>query len=408
MTSPTRPARRRKAAKRQFGNVRRLPSGRVQARFTGPDGREHSAPTTFNTKGDAEAWLSIEHSKIIRKKWVPEDPGESARAVPSTLTLLEYVGDLDGPGWLSERRLAIRTREHYARLLVNHILPRFGDTPLTQITNQHVRTWYAGLAPKHPTARAHTYALLRTILNTAVDDELIPTNPCRIRGAGQSPPATEIEPATTDELVIMVETMPERYRLAVLLAAWCAPRQGELLELRRRDVDLTNEVLRIRHSVARTRTQGRVVKEPKSAAGVRVVTIPSNLLPAIEDHLQRFAAPGPDGLLFPGTTKTGHLSETTPNRHWYKARAAAGRPDLNWHSLRHTGATMAADSGVPLKALMRRMGHSTPAMALRYQHAAKGHDKQIAEHLSMVATAGNVTPIAKAKSSSKKSRRRSA
>jgi integrase len=67
------------------------------------------------------------------------------------------------------------------------------------------------------------------------------------------------------------------------------------------------------------------------------------------------------------------------------ARAAAGRPDLRFHDLRHTGAVMATASGASLAEVMARLGHSTPAAAMRYQHAARGRDEQIAAALSEMA-----------------------
>ncbi|WP_157011436.1 tyrosine-type recombinase/integrase, partial [Mycobacterium celatum] len=82
----------------------------------------------------------------------------------------------------------------------------------------------------------------------------------------------------------------------------------------------------------------------------------------------------------------GHLAPSTLNRHWYRARAAAGRDDLRFHDLRHSGAVLAAATGATLADLMARLGHSTPAAAMRYQHAAQGRDKAIAELLSKLAT----------------------
>ncbi len=70
---------------------------------------------------------------------------------------------------------------------------------------------------------------------------------------------------------------------------------------------------------------------------------------------------------------------------YYPAREAAGRPDLRFHDLRHTGAVLAASTGATLAELMGRLGHSTPGAAMRYQHAAKGRDQQIAEALSVLA-----------------------
>lgn len=79
------------------------------------------------------------------------------------------------------------------------------------------------------------------------------------------------------------------------------------------------------------------------------------------------------------------MQPSTLYRHFYKARAAAERPDLPWHDLRHTGATLAAQTGATLAELMTRLGHSTHQAALRYQHAAHGRDRVIADALSKLA-----------------------
>ena len=96
--------------------------------------------------------------------------------------------------------------------------------------------------------RARTYALLRTILATAVADELIDANPCRIRGAGQTQRVHKIRPASVAELDALTAAMPDRLKLAVPLASWCALRVGEILELRRGDIDLDQEVIRVRRA----------------------------------------------------------------------------------------------------------------------------------------------------------------
>jgi integrase len=179
--------------------------------------------------------------------------------------------------------------------------------------------------------------------------------------------------------------LPDRYRLMALLASWCALRFGELAELRRSDVDTKSGVLRIRRGVVRV--GGRtIVKSPKSDAGSRDVAIPPHLMPAVREHLLQHAESGKDGLLFPAQDG-GHLAPSSLYRVFYRAREAAGRPDLRWHDLRHTGAVLAAQTGATLAELMGRLGHSTPAAALRYQHAAADRDYEIARKLSVLAEA---------------------
>jgi len=286
--------------------------------------------------------------------------------------------------WLADRELNASTRELYTRLLQVRILPTFGRTRLRDITPTEVRRWYSGLGAATPTARAHAYGLLRAILATAVSDDLIAANPCHIRGAGSTTRAHKIKPASLVELSALVAAMPERHRTMTLIAAWCGLRFGELAELRRRDVDLAAGVLRIRRGVVRAAGEV-IVGTPKTAAGIRDVAIPPHLIPTVEAHLAEHAAPGRDGLLFPAANG-GHLAPSTLYRSFYAARAEAGRPDLRWHDLRHTGAVLAASTGATLAELMGRLGHSTAGAALRYQHAAEGRDHAIARALSQLAT----------------------
>jgi integrase len=254
---------------------------------------------------------------------------------------------------------------------------------LAAIKPKDVREWYAATLTDRPTMRSHAYSLLRTIMGSAVVDELIDANPCRIVGAGRAKRVHKIRPASVEELSAVTNEMPERLRLMVTLASWCALRFGETIELQRGDVDLSDEVIRIRRAAVRT-DKGFEVTTPKSDAGVRDVAIPPHLIPAIEAHLAKYVGKKRDSLLFPNECGK-HLQPSTLNRHWYKARASAGREDLRWHDLRHSGAVLAAATGASLAELMARLGHSTPQAAMRYQHAAQGRDREIAALLSKLA-----------------------
>lgn len=361
-----------KGKKAGFGNVRKLPSGRFQARYTGPDGLTHKAPVTFDGKGDAETWLSTVRTDIVRDVWTPSG---STRGKARSRTFGDYADK-----WLAGRRLEARTRQHYRTLLDRHLRPTFGDVPLKHISPDLVRDWYSTTCLSTPTTRAHAYGLLRTILGQAERDDVIAKNPCHIRGAGNVKRAKKIKPATLPELEALVTAVPEHYRVMLLLASWCGLRFGELAELRRGDIDTKAGIVRIRRGVVRA-DGTTIVKKPKSDAGVRDVAIPPHLLPLVREHLLKHTAPGKEGLLF--AARSGdHLAPSSLYRVFYKAREAAGRPDLRFHDLRHTGAVLAAQTGATLAELMGRLGHSTPGAALRYQHAAQDRDMAIAKALS--------------------------
>ncbi len=362
------------------------------------DGIRYKAPTTFTTKKVARQWLSTVQADIIRGKWLPPvDPVPAAK--PQTLT--EYANV-----WLPNRLidgepLKLRTREMYRRMLDAYILPVLGDKPISSITGDDIRAWHAVTLTKQPAYRARCYGLLHTLLATAVDERKLTFNPCSIRGAGSARRQITIQPATIDELAKLVDAMPAQYQAMILLAGWCALRFGELTELRRKDIELDLDreigVVRIRRGVVYIRKQGRidlgvdrfVVTTPKSkSAGKRPVAIPRHLLPVLRDHLADHTKPDPEALLFPAF-KGGHLHQATMQGMFRKAREAAGRPDLRFHDLRHTGAVLAAQTGATLAELMARLGHSTVSAAMRYQHAAQGADQRIAEELSKMADASN-------------------
>lgn len=364
------------------GTVRKLPSGRWQARFTFPDGVRRPAPQTFQTKRDANAWLSQQEADVSRGVWARE-----AHAASMAVSFEDYA-----ERWLKNRKvkgrpIKPRTRAGYRDLLDRFILPDFGSKPIHTIDRDAVEHWYDHTAVETPTYRAKAYSLFRTILHSAVEDGHLAVNPARIRGAGQTERKHIIRPATLDELTELTEAMPERYRLLVLLAAWCDLRYGELTELRRHDVDTKGGVIRVRRGVSLVDGEF-VVDTPKTAAGVRDVAIPPHLLPLVREHLLRHTAPGPEGLLFPSKNDPEqHLRQSSLARVYYPAREAAGRPDLRFHDLRHTGAVYAAVAGATVAELMARLGHSTPAAAMRYQHVAAGRDAEIAARLSAMAEA---------------------
>jgi integrase len=365
-----------KPNKRGFGHLRRLPSKRWQASYVGPDLARHNSPTTFATKGDAEAWLGAERNLVASGRW------ESPVSRMQTRTASSFSSY--ARRWLQDRPLKPRTKDGYEHLLERYLLPVFGDRQLASITPSQVRVWWAGLNQSTPTVNARAYALLKAVLNTAVADEEISANPCRIRSASSAPRAREIRPATVAELDTIVATLPENRRAIALLCSWCALRIGEVLELRRKDIDLARATVRVDRSVAWVK--GRpVVGAPKSAAGRRTVTIPPHVVPAIGAHLDGHVGRGKESLLFPARDGHSHLQPTVFNDAFRKAKLAAAREDLRVHDLRHTGATLAAMTGATLAELQQRLGHSSVGAALRYQHAAAGRDAQIAAALSLLA-----------------------
>lgn len=357
--------------RRSFGRIRRERSGRYSAAYIGPDARLHRAPRTFAAESDAEGWLAAERRKIDLGTW-----GAAERS--DGVTLRDYAAQ-----WIEQRNLRPRTRALYESMLTRLILPELGDIRLCTLTPARVRQWHATLGNEHPTRNAHAYSLLHAICSTAVQDEVIDANPCRIRGAMQTKRKRDIDVLTPAQVDELASHMPDELRASVIVAAWCGLRWGETSELRRGDIGPDAAVIRIRRAVT-YRSGQFFVGEPKTAAGVRDVAVPPHIRPVVLEHLKKHVGRSKDALLFPGDSG-GHLRSDQYRTHWEKAREAIGKPHLRVHDLRHVGAVLAAQSGATTAELMHRLGHTTPAMALKYQHVAEGRDAEIAERLSRLA-----------------------
>jgi integrase len=282
--------------------------------------------------------------------------------------------------WLNHRfDLAIRTKELYEYLLESHIYPTIGDSSLQNMKPSMVRSWHAELAQRHPSTAAKSYRLLSTIMNTAVTDGILVSSPCRVRGAGIEH-AEERPLATVAEVKALSDAMPDRLRLVVLLATWCQLRRGEILGLRRKDIEPLHSIIHIHQSRTVSRDGTSIIKSPKSRAGRRSLAVSGPVMVAIVDHLESFVLSDPNSLLF-CSPHGPPLSVGVLQRAWTKARLTVGRPDLHLHDLRHTGLTFAAATGATTAELMRRAGHASTEAALRYQHATRDRDRILAKAL---------------------------
>lgn len=372
-----------------MGSVMRRGTGkpaRWQGTYRGSDGRERTS--TFATKAEAERWWKSEETDQARGHWIDPRSGR--------MTLRVFAND-----WLKHRHdLAVRTHELYRYLLDKYILgpetseqgeEKLGDVPLWRLTPTTIAAWHAGLAVEHKTTAAMAYRLLSQIMRAAVADKKVGSNPCQVKGGGIEK-APERPTASVAEVAALAEAMPEHLRVAVLLAAWCQLRRGELLGLRRRDVNLLHGTLSI--FVTRTETMAGVTveKAPKSDAGRRTIAIPANIVPHLTTHLERFVESGADALVMVGE-HGGPLRPQVLTSAWSKARTKVGRADLHLHDLRHSGLTWAAATGATVAELMKRAGHASPAAAMRYQHATEDRDRVLADALAGLAEGAKIVDL---------------
>lgn len=398
---------RRLYTRSRWGTVRVKASGNYQAsyRHGGIPGAVpstmYTAPMTFQTEGDARIWLETERRLIESGQWTPPAEREHERrevraALAARLTIANYAWQ-----WLeSNTDLRPSSRSRYETSLRYYILAQpvsqgstktyrtrlgLGDVQLDELTRVQVSAWWEALPrDTHRRSCDLAYNLLRTLCLAAVEDGLIVATPVHVRGAGKPSQIRSLEPLTPAQVLEIADAMPARWRLGVLLGAWCALRSGEVRELRRSDINLERGTIRISRGIVRAGTTSHI-GAPKTEAAKRTVHIPPSLLDDVRTHLRDNSQIGLNGLLF-WDTGGGNVDDRTWRKAWLRACATAGVTDVRFHDLRHVGLTYTAVAGATLRELQSIAGHTTAAMAMRYQEIADDHLKEVVKGLDAIIT----------------------
>ena len=270
------------------------------------------------------------------------------------------------------------TKRGYLIWLGKYLLPTFGEMPLNMITAADVVRWYEGLPHDKGKTVRECYALAKAIMKSATAaDGVLPgaVNPFAIDGAGtigkRSDKRTEV--VEDADLVVILDTIRPEWRAMIALALGCGLRFGEIVALRRSDVDLRAKppVVRVRRAIGTGPGGKRYEKGPKSRAGIRDQRVPASVGTVLTEHLRTYLT-GRDGLLFPGPY--GEWLQPTRFRDavggWCDVREAVGRP-INFHDLRATGATRLAQNGAHVAEVQAFLGDSSSQAAERYVRATQ-------------------------------------
>jgi integrase len=211
--------------------------------------------------------------------------------------------------------------------------------------------------------------------------------------------------ASVDQVGKLSVAIGERHRALILVAAYGGLRWGELVGLRRHHVNPLRTTITVAEQV--NEVNGHLtVSGPKTTAGLRTVALPAFVMRALNEHLDRFAEPGQVGLVFPAA-RGGYLRRSNfRRRHWLPALKETKLDGLRFHDLRHTAATFARAAGATTKELMERMGHASPAVAMRYEHVMEERDAAIAKGLDKLArgTDGHVKGTQRARDNEKEAK----
>ena len=246
------------------------------------------------------------------------------------------------------------TQKNHRHIAEKHLLPRFGDKPLSEITRQEVQSYVAPLQERYaPKTVDHVHDVLSAILRTAVEWGHFSENPAR---GVRLPKLRTVRPKwvlTTTQAASLLERLSPLPRAMVGLALLSGLRRGELFALRWRDLDEQARLLTVREAVY----EGRF-GTPKTEAGLRQIPFSAGTLQAMAEWRRYVKKAEPEALVF--STRSGKpISPNNVLRRWiFPACAALNLPNATWLTFRRTYSSWAHDKGVPAKVVAQLLGHA--------------------------------------------------
>lgn len=357
---------------------------RYRARYVGPDGTEKSKSFPDGQKRVAETWLNHIEADMSRGQYIDPRAGRLTVRQHADRWLASLTQD---PGTFVGTEQRIRL----------HVLPHLGSRSLDSLRPVHIREWLrklqdGGVAPAYQRV---IFANFNAMLGAAVDDRLIPENPCR--SSSVKVPKLEprrIAPWPRERVLAVRSALPERYRGMVDLAGGCGMRQGEVLGLAPDDVDFVEGVVHVVRQVKLI--NGRQVFALPKGGKTRTVPLPESVAQALEAHIAQYppvvvtlpwrSVDGPPTtarLCFPNAEGRAVIRTTFNSKSWQPAldmaRVPRGREN-GMHALRHFYASVLLDAGESIKALSEYLGHHDPGFTLRtYTHLMPSSEKRTRE-----------------------------
>lgn len=290
--------------------------------------------------------------------------------------------------WLedsSRPSVRITTYVSYKGVIKNHIKPRIGGLMLANLTPVHVQGLYGEMERAGASRRLRqlTHAVLRRALKIAVRWSLVPRNVCD----AVDPPRVmkfEVCPLTEEQVVQLLATARnERLYAIYVTAIGTGMRLGELFGLQWRDVDLRRGRLTICRALIEV--NGKILlEEPKTVRSRRCVTLPQIAIDALAEHRQKMADAGFDQTDWVFcNVRGGPLRRSHFHNYCFKPLLKRAKlPDIRFHDLRHTSATMLLSAGVHPKVVQERLGHSQISITLdTYSHVLPTMQREAAVKL---------------------------
>lgn len=380
-------------ARKTWGSTRLLRSGRIQARYTGPDGKIHKAPDTFPDELSAMGWLSSVRNQIDLGTWSAPEEKKPAQKIPTVAEMVYHWLDQCRSSGLRPTSLATYTAIVQHRILC---YPQLANTAVDKLTTALVATWWVLVVKDHPDTpdrNKRAYGKLKAALGLAVEYGYIGVNPVQVSAARRTPRRKNKTLPTTSQLMAIMSHTPERYQFAVCMCLFHGLRVGECLGLQTEHVVHLpggGIGLRVEGTLQRLKgTDGRMFMRwqpmPKTQAGVRTVPVLSEFTELVTRHI----AGVPSGYLT--TTQAGNIVMDTSFRSIFnRAKQSAGAPmEITPHYGRNWLITRLAEAGATPKEIGRVLGQEDVSTIVGVY--MKVRESRPAELMSRITTTDTTT-----------------
>lgn len=342
---------------------RKLPNGKLQARYRDPDGKVRSVGT-FSTMKAANEATAIKIAELKERGF-----DDAARG----LTLLRNYAVI----YLDARRgsLAPRSLSNYETHLRLHILPKFGHRRLRDIRPSEVAAWWGSMG--ETPLRKNVYRTLSNLYRLAIEDGEVRTTPCTVKKVGKdhTKPRPYYDQAAVNKLW---DACSDDMRALLVVIYGGSLRISEALGLDKRHVNLTTGEVLVEQQLASV--DGHAGIRPTTKNGEpRPVLLAGDELAIAKAYRERHKTIGAPFFV---NEKGQRLSKSAVYRDWHKAREDAGFPEAHIHDLRHSALTQLMQSGATWAEVMAVAGHKDPRSAMRYQHADPQRLKELVERRS--------------------------
>lgn len=385
--------------------------------------------------GDRNKWFADKQKKaaenFIADKRAAYNAGLSVDEKSGDALIKDYA-----PLWLNTLTLEDNSHRKYEGVVRNHIIPKLGHITLRQARSSTIKEWVKYLSKELGLARKtvlDSYRILASMFATAVHDRAIPVTPCvgvRMPDSDGKPESRQWIP-TPEQVAQLIENIPDRYRLAVVLAAGCALRMGEIEGLCVEDIDFLRRTIRVRKQLTHPKGQGPRFSVTKTGTSARTVTdVPQDVLDAASQHIAAGYAramtipdytakvkPGKEAprrdvrLLFttpeqakglrsrtPGAAFGGRpLTASTWSRIWKPALVGIeGLPtaeddgeEFTMHNLRHYVVSLLFEAGASPIRIQKLLGHKKLSTTMDvYGHLMRDDDNTVRTAIEAAFAAG--------------------